>query len=152
MALLREEAAVGEAGTPAATPDPHAVGVALLNLLRLVADDGPLLVAVDDVQWLDSASAQALGFSLRRLGDEPVGFLLARRIGDDAGRRSRDLPIATGEVERLAIAPLDTASIGRLIEARTGRALAHPTVVRIHAASAGNPFFALELARARAGR
>ncbi len=148
VALLREEAVADAAGAPAASPDPHAVGVALLNLLRIVAREGPLLVAVDDVQWLDSASAQAIGFSLRRLRDEPVGFLLARRIGDDPATNARDAPLATGDVERLTIGPLDTTSTGRLIEARTGRSLAHPTTVRIHAASAGNPFFALELATA----
>ena len=149
VALLREEAVAEGAGAPAASPDPHAVGVALLNLLRIVAREGPLLVAVDDIQWLDSASAQAIGFSLRRLHEEPVGFLLARRIGEDPATHARDAPLATGDVERLTIGPLDTASTGRLIEARTGRSLAHPTTVRIHAASAGNPFFALELAAAR---
>ncbi len=60
------------------------------------------MVAVDDIQWLDSASAQALGFSMRRLRDEPVGFLLARRIGDDAAPRARVAPLATGDIERLA--------------------------------------------------
>ena len=62
-------------------PDAHAVGVALLGALRALAASGRVLVAVDDVQWLDSASAAALAYAGRRLRGEPIGILLARRAG-----------------------------------------------------------------------
>ncbi len=77
VALLREEAE----GPP---PDRGAVAVAFLNTLRNLAREAPVVVAVDDVQWLDSASALALGFAIRRLRDEPVGILLARRVDPNA--------------------------------------------------------------------
>src|SRR5215217_4800295 len=48
--------------------DPRALGLATRNALQLLADDRPLLVAIDDLQWLDPSSASALAFALRRLG------------------------------------------------------------------------------------
>jgi hypothetical protein len=61
------------------SPDPHAVGVAFLNALRTLAEQRPIVVAVDDVQWLDSASSGALAYAARRLRAERVGLLLSRR-------------------------------------------------------------------------
>src|SRR5919202_1836722 len=66
VALLREDAAAGE------TVDPRALGVATRDALRSLAGDRRLLLAIDDVQWLDDASARALAFALRRSGDEQV--------------------------------------------------------------------------------
>jgi hypothetical protein len=138
--LLREEWDGSDAGraSGARPPDPHAVAVALLNVLRLLSRDGPLLVAVDDVQWLDSATTQALAFVIRRLHAEPVVFLLARRVeGGAAGQATRDRLASLTELQRQTIGPLDPPAIGRLIEDRLGLSLAHPTVV-LHVAAAGN--------------
>jgi len=66
VALLRAE---GRA-------DPHAVSVAVLSVLRILAAVAPVLIAIDDVQWLDSSTARALEFSLRRLVAEPVRILV----------------------------------------------------------------------------
>jgi predicted ATPase len=65
-------------------PDERAVAVALLSALRAYAAERPLLVAVDDVQWLDSPSAAVLGFAWRRLRAEPVGLLVTYRRGQPA--------------------------------------------------------------------
>src|SRR5439155_22104206 len=73
IALLREEAA-GDA------VDHRALGVAVRDALQLLGERAPVLVAVDDVQWLDSSSARALGFALRRLDRSRVRLLLARRF------------------------------------------------------------------------
>jgi hypothetical protein len=73
VALLRDE-------PDGPVRDHRAVSVALLNVLRILAEDGPVLLAVDDVQWLDPASSVALAFAIRRLRDEPIGILLARRV------------------------------------------------------------------------
>ena len=59
-------------------PDPHAIGLAVLDVLRALAEQGPVLVALDDAQWLDPASAGAILIALRRLRDEP------RRAAGDA--------------------------------------------------------------------
>ncbi len=54
-----------------------------LNALRIYAAERPLLVAIDDVQWLDSPSAAVLAFAWRRLREEPAGLLVAHRLGSD---------------------------------------------------------------------
>src|SRR5262245_13347978 len=56
-------------------PDARAIGMAFLDILRILAERGPVLVAIDDVQWLDEPSAGAIGLALRRLRTERVGFL-----------------------------------------------------------------------------
>jgi hypothetical protein len=84
-ALLR----VQPTGVPA---QPQAIALGLLNALRALAARGPVLVAVDDVQWVDSPSADALAFVARRVEGVAVRFLLARR----SGRRS----VLEREVER----------------------------------------------------
>ncbi|HEX3088323.1 MAG TPA: ATP-binding protein, partial [Ilumatobacteraceae bacterium] len=60
-------------------PTDRLVGVAVLSVLRLLADDVPQLLAIDDVQWLDSASRVVLTFALRRLSDEPIHVLATQR-------------------------------------------------------------------------
>jgi AAA ATPase-like protein len=71
VALLRADAA--------SPGEPRAVAAGLLGALRTLAGSRPVLVAIDDVQWLDEASADAVTFAARRLDGEPVRFLLTRR-------------------------------------------------------------------------
>ncbi len=75
VALLLERPGV----TP---PDERTVAVAVLGSLRLLATERPLVLAVDDLQWLDSTSALVLSFAWRRIRDERVGLLVARRSGE----------------------------------------------------------------------
>ncbi len=124
--------------------EPRAIFAAFGGIVRSLSLDGPVLVAVDDQQWLDASSLSALEFASRRLGDARVGILTtARRALDaDMGQR-RGLPGA-------AVLRLDALSPGvlyQLIKARVGLSLPRPTVLRVHRTTGGNPFFALELAR-----
>ena len=123
-----------------ASPDARAVGLATLDLLRLLAEEGPLLVGLDDAQWLDPSSRRTLEYALRRLEREPVALLTAHRPGADA--------LEGGEPERVVVGPLSLGALHELIHTRAGSAPTRPTLVRIHETSGGNPFFALELVRA----
>ena len=69
-------------------PDQQAVARATLSALRALARDVPLVVAVDDVQWLDPPTAAVLAFAARRLSDERIGLLLALRTRGTSRRRS----------------------------------------------------------------
>jgi predicted ATPase len=84
-------------GAFALTPDPIPpdallTGIAVLTLLSRLADDGPVVVAVDDAQWLDRASLDTLAFAARRLESEPLVLLLAARGTTAPARFDRDFP------------------------------------------------------------
>ncbi|HEX6402338.1 MAG TPA: AAA family ATPase [Pseudonocardiaceae bacterium] len=123
------------AGPP---PDRFLVGLAVLSLLSEVAEERPLICLIDDEQWLDQASAQALGFVARRLAADPVGLVFAARISGD---ELAGLPVleVEGLREDYARALLDSALAGPL-DARV-RDL-------IIAETQGNPLALLELPRA----
>src|SRR5215468_4550749 len=88
-------------------PEARALDAALLSVLRVLASD-PLLVAVDDVQWLDEASAAALSFAVRRLRDERIALLLTRRLqeGGSPGVLDLDRAFSPVRVECLSVGPL----------------------------------------------
>jgi DNA-binding NarL/FixJ family response regulator len=133
---------VEPAGTP---PEPLAIAAGLLGTLRLMSATGPVLVAVDDLPWLDRASAEALMFAARRLTGEDVRYLVSRRDG-----RSSELErvLEPSGVVWLALAPLSFGAVSRLLADRLGRSLPHRVVRQLFDASGGNPLFALELGRA----
>ena len=128
-------------------PEPRTIGTALLGAFRQLARERPLLVAIDDVQWLDAASRDALEFVFRRLSDEPIALLLTRR-----GEPDEPLPLGLGrapadDVTRLRIGPLSVGALGELLRTRLGLSWPRPTLRRLADESGGNPFFALEFAR-----
>lgn len=133
-------------GTP---PSSFAVAAGLTSVLRLLATDRPVLVAIDDVPWLDRASADALAFAARRLEGHPVRFLLARRIGEPT---QLELAFPAEALKRLEVEPLSFGATRALLSARLQVALPRRVVRRLFEASQGNPLFALELGRALAER
>ncbi len=138
------EAALLLDGGDARSAEPRALAVAVHSALVALAERDPIVIAVDDVQWLDSSSADALSFALRRLDGERVMVFLARR-----GDRITPIELAlSGAVERLPVGPLSLGAIEGLVRDRLGRTFPRPTMLRLHEVSGGNPFFALELARA----
>jgi DNA-binding CsgD family transcriptional regulator len=130
--------------------DPRALGVAIVTLLPVVADGGPLVLAIDDDQWMDPSSAATLGFALRRLLRPPVLLLLSRRVGGAAGTATAlEDVVDPAEVERLRVGPLSVGAIQVLLRGRLGISFPRPVLLRLHEVSGGNPFYALELARAQ---
>jgi DNA-binding CsgD family transcriptional regulator/tetratricopeptide (TPR) repeat protein len=127
--------ALGLSSGPA--PDRFLVGLAVLGLLSEVADERPLICVVDDEQWLDRASMQALGFAARRLAAEPVGLVFAARV---PGAELAGLP-------ELAVAGLREEDARALLDS----ALTGPLDARVRdlivAETRGNPLALLELPR-----
>lgn len=127
--------------------DERMVATAFLAVLRRLSSDTPVLLCIDDVQWLDMSSQMVIGFAERRLTGR-VGLLLAVRTGAmGAVDMSWLNPARPEAVARLRIAPLTLGGVHALISARLGQTLPRPSITRIHEISGGNPFFALELAR-----
>lgn len=142
MALLRREA-----DAPA---DPRTTASALVGVLTILVADRPLVVAVDDVQWLDRASARALEFAVRRLPAR-LGMVVARRAdGEGAAPLGLDRALDPEALEHLVLGPLSLAALHHLIERRLAIKLTRPMLVRVEDVSGGNPFYALEIARALA--
>ena len=123
---------------PSGTPDRFLVGLAVLSLLAEAAAAGPLLCLVDDAQWLDPASADALAFAARRLAAESVVMLFAARPGGfpAAGLPAREVP---GLAAAAASALLD--------QDPRARALPPARRYRVLAEAGGNPLALLELPR-----
>jgi DNA-binding CsgD family transcriptional regulator len=131
--------------------DRRAVAAGVRSLLTRLAAERPLLIAIDDVQWLDTASAAALEFTIRRLEPERIGVLATRRLGvaarlDIAALASREA--FSSEL----VGPLSLGALQRLLRERFGEAFPRSMLVRIHGTSGGNPLFALEIGRALAER
>ncbi|HEX8009981.1 MAG TPA: LuxR C-terminal-related transcriptional regulator [Casimicrobiaceae bacterium] len=139
-ALLREE--------QEAPVDHRALGAAILSLLQVLSGEGPLVLAIDDDQWMDPASSTTLRFALRRLLRQPIRLLLSRRL-DAAPATALDEAIERDEVERLRVGSLSMGAIQLLLRRRLRITFPRPTLLRVHEASGGNPFYALELGRAR---
>jgi DNA-binding CsgD family transcriptional regulator len=129
-------------------PDRRAVSLASLGALRVLANEGPVLLAVDDVQWLDVPSANVLRFAIRRLTDEPIGIIATLRIGEATGdplELGRAFP--GGRVQRVSVGSMSLPELAQLIRDRLGEQLPRPAIERIHQVAGGNPFFGLEIAR-----
>jgi DNA-binding CsgD family transcriptional regulator len=127
--------------------DHRALAVAVRDVLQLLSDGKTILIAVDDVQWLDASSAAALAFALRRLAADQVLVLLARRLADRAPPFELERALVPERVQHHPVGPLSVGALHRFLHDRLGRAFARQTLLRIHERSGGNPFFALELAR-----
>jgi predicted ATPase len=127
-------------------PDPRAVAVALVEVLRTIAATGRVLLALDDLQWLDRPSGELLAFALRRLDGVSVRLLATVRT-DPSGTVPFELDLALGEarLRRLALRPLSLGALYELARTTLGPTLTRAALVRLHETSAGNPFSALEI-------
>ncbi|MFE9022741.1 AAA family ATPase [Streptomyces sp. NPDC007808] len=142
------EAALTGRGESTLQRDGLALRLAVLSALRALAEAGPVLVVADDLQWLDPASAELLGFAARRLGDTPVRMLCAVRTEDQ--EYDRHLRAAPPDTLAVRLGPLTRAQMSALLDHRGFTGLPRSTVRDIHRTSGGNALFALELGRALA--
>jgi DNA-binding CsgD family transcriptional regulator len=141
------EAALLRAGPAAGPPpDPRAVATGFLTLVERLGEANPLVLAVDELQWLDRSSAQALRFAVGRIRG-PIGILAARRNPPEPPASDDFRLRETERLRTLRLAPRARNQIHHLVRERTGRAVPPPALRRIERVAEGNPFVALELAR-----
>jgi DNA-binding CsgD family transcriptional regulator len=139
VALLRAE--------PTDEPEHRAVAAGVRSVLDTLAAEGPLLVALDDAQWLDAPSAHALEFALRRLDARPVVVLLVLRAG-----HALPFPLerASRRIVQIEVGPMSADELHRVIRAEVDAPLSRRQLALLRRLSSGNPHVALALARARA--
>jgi DNA-binding CsgD family transcriptional regulator len=130
------------------TANPHAVALAVTTLIRELARNGPLLVCIDDMQWLDPQTADVLRFVVRRLPQSGVGVLMTVRT--EPGGTTPDLvtDIAAGlPLTRQTVAPLTATDLERVIRATVGSDVSTAVLRAAVDAAGGNPLFGIEVAR-----
>lgn len=122
------------------------IGVGVVSLLERMATHSPVLLAADDLQWLDVPSWSVLRFAARRLTGRRIKLLIATKPG--AELRTLDLQRELSEeLIRVELGPLSFGALHRLVVSRLGVSLPRPTLHKVQDISGGNPFYALELAR-----
>lgn len=132
-------------GHTGAAVDPVAVGVAVLGVLSELSRDTPVVVAVDDLQWVDAPSLRALTYAFRRLAGERIGLVATVRVGFDceltrlAGRDESSL-------DRIELTGLGKRQLARIVFERTGQTFSPAQLQRLTHLSGGSPFYALEIA------
>ena len=142
---LRAALALGPSATPGLGPagggQRFAVAIASLTLLAAAAETGPVVVTVDDAHWLDSASAEALLFTARRLGTESVGMVFTLR-------RTESWPAHFEALPTMGLEALDAASAAALVTRVRARPVPAEVAMRLWAATDGNPLALTSLAGA----
>jgi DNA-binding CsgD family transcriptional regulator len=150
---------------PEAALDRLSLGVATVAAVRTVASTRPVLLAVDDVQWLDQPSAKTIAFVMRRLAGTATRIAVVRSEGGWSVPRGRRLsPLASsravdwpdelarampeGRLDQVSLGPIGPSELSRILRQVLGWVPAWPRLVRIAELAAGNPLYALELARA----
>ena len=123
----------------------------ILDALRVLSGSAPLTVAVDDAQWLDRPSAGVLEFCFRRLLHEPVWVIVTFR-GEDPLPLGLARALPPDRLNLMQLGPLSLGAIGEILRLRLGVALPRYTLTRLYDTCGGNPFYALESARALLAR
>ena len=132
--------------------DQRVTAAAFGVIVEELAERSPVVIAIDDVQWLDASSKSVIAFVARRLRG-PIGILATERCDPDQGTTSSWLQLGVAAATaRTRLRPLSLGGLHGLILTRLGHALPRATMVRISEISGGNPFYALELARALDGQ
>jgi DNA-binding CsgD family transcriptional regulator/DNA polymerase III delta prime subunit len=132
---------------PESAIDPLAVASASLSVVEELAMDGSVLIAIDDLQWLDNPTSRVVEFCARRIAG-PIGVLAARRPGSSDGAVPPAIELSRPDrVELQIVGALSDAELKKLLRERAPDPLERRLLARISEASGGNPFYALELSR-----
>lgn len=136
------------AGADGPVTDQRAVGAALVSVVERLAEQSAVLVAIDDLQWLDHPSRLILSSAMRRFGG-PVGVLVTVRDGAEYADAASWLELRRPDrLRRVRVRPLSLGATHTVLSDRLGRSFPRPRMRRIHEFSGGNPFYALEMGRA----
>lgn len=138
-ALLRTDAGSSRS-------DGRVVSAAMLSLLHQLTQKSHVLLAIDDAQWLDEETGKALTYAVRRLEGSSIGLLASIRTDDEA-ENTFESGVRSDHIDQVRIGPMSTAGLHEVVKRHLGHIFPRPTLVRIVAASGGNPFYALEIAR-----
>ena len=143
------EVALLRAPNSGARANQRAVSLAVLGCLRSAASSTPVVVAIDDIQWMDLPSVRVLQFVVRRFKGEPVGLMSAAR-GTDAAEDPLGVAVALPQdrMHRVHVGPLSVDAIERVLRDTVGEGFPRTTLLSLHETSGGNPFFAQEIGRA----
>lgn len=143
------ETALLRAGLAEQPPPARLIASAVCEVLRWCAGQSGVIVAVDDLQWADASSQQALAFALRRLSTEPITLLATVRTASPLNQQRASeadgalLSIVAPE-QRMPVPPLSASGIKALIEERIGIPVFRTDAELITSATRGNPFWSLE--------
>ncbi|KUH93636.1 LuxR family transcriptional regulator [Mycolicibacterium acapulense] len=130
-----------------AVTDQRAVAAAFLSVVERLSEDRPVLLAIDDLQWLDPSSKHVIAFAVRRLTGR-TGLLASLRTESDDRAVDDWLQLSRPDaVNRIRLRPLNVQDLHQAVSTRLRRPFSRPTIGRIHQVSGGNPFYAIELAR-----
>jgi hypothetical protein len=127
VALLLEESE--------AQPDLRALAVAFLSALRELAALSPIVVAVDDFQWLDPTMLGLLLFAARRLNEQPILFLFTCRIDETGPTTELERAVGAGRLEQIEVGPLTVGAVGELLRDRLDAGFPRPLLLRLHETS-----------------
>ena len=134
---------------PAPVANSQVLAAAMLSVIDALERSAPVLIGIDDVQWLEPSSQAVIAFVARRLRRRSALLLTSRSDGDTGGTSTAWLHLDNVHgVQRMPLRPLTVGGLHEVIAQRVGRSFPRPTMVRIADVSGGNPFYAIELARA----
>jgi DNA-binding CsgD family transcriptional regulator len=133
--------------------NPQAVALAFTTLIRRLAERRPLLICIDDLQWLDAQTTQVVSFAARRLPSAGVGVLLGLRTEPDVQTPDIVADLADVlDVTRWPVQSMSDAALEQMLRARFGSAVTLGVLRAALRSAGGNPLYALEVARAVIGR
>jgi DNA-binding CsgD family transcriptional regulator len=124
----------------------RAVAAAFLAVFNEVARTNRVLLAIDDLQWLDASSAAVIAFAARRVSGSVAFLATVRTEIGVLGALCLQLP-SPDAIQRVQLGPMALGELHRVLSRRLSKAFRRSTMVRIHEVSNGNPFYGIELAR-----